>query len=265
MTAPPSLKHVRVEMDAGVASVTLNQPEKRNPLSAETIPELVDALEWCQDSAEARVVVVTGAGDRAFCAGADLGGFQAAESEVDRHHERGRLASLFVLMQQLGKPILGRINGHALAGGFGLACSCDLLVAVESAAFGTPEINVGVWPAMIQAILARNLPRKVLLEMVLLGDRWSAQQLHQLGLVNRVVADHAELDRVTGELAARLAAKSPAILRLGRDSFYGQQDMEFRAALEYLQAQLTLVTLTEDAREGIRAFFEKREPEFKGR
>ncbi len=210
------------------------------------------------------MVVLTGAGDKAFCAGADLASFNADVPELARHHGRHGFVDLFLLMQELGKPLLGRINGHALAGGFGLACSCDLLVAVESATFGTPEINVGVWPAMIQAVLARNLPRKVVLEMVLLGERWSAAQLKEVGLVNRVVADQAELDAVTGELARALAKKSPSVLRLGRDSFYRQQDMEFRSALEYLQAQLSLVTLTEDAREGVRAFFEKREPDFKG-
>jgi enoyl-CoA hydratase len=168
-------------------------------------------------------------------------------------------------MEELGKPLVGRINGHALAGGFGLACACDLLLAVESATFGTPEVGVGVWPAMIQAILVRNLPRKVVLEMLLLGERWSAEQMREVGLVNRVAGSLQELDAMTSEICAALVSKSPLVLRLGRDSFYRQQDMEFRAALEYLRSQLTLVTLSEDAREGVAAFFEKREPEFKGR
>jgi enoyl-CoA hydratase len=168
-------------------------------------------------------------------------------------------------MEDLGKPIVGRINGHALAGGFGLACACDLLLAVESATFGTPEIKVGVWPAMIQAVLARNLPRKVLMEMELLGEPWTAARMYEIGLVNRVAASLPELDILTRDVAGQLARKSPAILKVGRNSFYRQQDMEFRAALEYLQSQLTLVTLTEDAREGVAAFLEKREPEFRGR
>ena len=248
-----------------VATVTLNRPEQRNPLSTGMLRDLRTALGWCRDEPEARVVVLTGAGDRAFCAGADLGSFEARTPELQRHHDRHQFVDLFLLMQDLGKPVVGRINGHALAGGFGLACACDLLLAVESATFGTPEINVGVWPAMIQAVLARNLPRKVLLEMELLGERWTASRMHEVGLVNRVAASLEELDAATAEVAGRLARKSPAILRVGRDSFYRQQDMEFRAALEYLQAQLTLVPLSEDAREGVAAFFQKREPEFKGR
>jgi enoyl-CoA hydratase/carnithine racemase len=262
--APP-LDHVLVTSAGRVATVTLNRPEQRNPLSAGMLRDLRAALAWCREEPDVRVVVLTGAGDRAFCAGADLGSFDTGTGELQRHHDRRAIVDLFLQLQDLGKPVVGRINGHALAGGFGLACACDLLLAVESATFGTPEINVGVWPAMIQAVLARNLPRKVLLEMELLGDRWSAERLRELGVVNRVAATLEELDTVTAEVAGRLARKSPAVLRLGRDSFYRQQDMEFRAALEYLQAQLTLVTLSDDSREVVASFFEKREPEFKGR
>jgi enoyl-CoA hydratase/carnithine racemase len=183
---------------------------------------------------------------------------------LELHHGRHALAELFLEMAELGKPIVGRINGHALAGGFGLACACDLLVAVDSATFGTPEINVGVWPMMIQALLVRKLPRNVVLEMVTLGERWTASQLHSYGLVNRVVTAD-KLDETTREVAAALAEKSTAIMRLGRDSFYRQQDMDFKAALEYLHSQVTLVTLTEDSAEGRQAFFEKRKPQFKGK
>jgi enoyl-CoA hydratase/carnithine racemase len=263
MTAP-ALDNVLVELGDRVATVTLNRPEQRNPLSAGMRRDLRAAFAWCKREKEVRVVVLTGAGDKAFCAGADLAGFATDASVLERHQASHDFVELFLEMQDLGKPIVGRINGHALAGGFGLACACDLLVAAETATFGTPEINVGIWPAMIQAVLARNLPRKVLLEMVMLGERWTAAQLKELGLANRVVPA-AELDQATAELTAALAKKSPAVMRLGRDSFYRQQDLEFRAALEYLHSQLTLVTQSEDALEGVRAFLEKREPEFKGR
>ena len=265
LTETPTLEQVLVSVEGHAATLTLNRPEQRNPLSSIMLRDLAAALRWCQGEPDVRVVVLTGAGDRAFCAGADLSSFDGGMTDLERHRSRDLFVDLFALMDSLGKPIVGRINGHALAGGLGLACACDLLVSTDTATFGTPEINVGVWPAMIQAVLARNLPRKVMLEMVLLGERWTAAQMKAVGLVNRVVADHAALDQVTGEIAAALAKKSPAVLRLGRDSFYRQQDMEFRAALAYLHSQFTLVTLTEDSKEGIKAFFEKREPDFKGR
>jgi enoyl-CoA hydratase len=265
MSSLPNLEYVLVGVEDRVATVTLNRVDQRNPLSDGMLRDLLAALAWCRASADVGVVVLTGAGDRAFCAGADLSSFETEIPELDRHRGRHQIVELFLLLQELGKPVIGRINGHALAGGFGLACSCDLLIAVEQATFGTPETNVGLWPAMVQAVLARNLPRKVLLEMMLLGDRWTAAQLKELGLVNRVVGSHPELDAVTSEIAGRLARKSPAIVEIGRSSFYTQQDMEFRAALEYLHSQLSLVSLSEDAREGVRAFFEKRDPRFGGR
>ena len=262
----PELEAVLVRLDGQVATVTLNQPGKRNPLSTAMVRDLQAAFDWSRDEPGVRVVVLTGAGDKAFCAGADLGtSFDAGASELERHHGRRRIADLFLALRDLGKPVVGRINGHALAGGFGLACACDILLAVESATFGTPEINVGVWPMMISAVLARNLPRKVVLEMMLLGERWSATRMQQAGLVSRVLPDLAALDAATAELSAALAAKSPAILRLGRDAFYRMEDMSLEEALAYLHSQLTVVTLSEDTKEGVRAFLEKRPPEFKGR
>lgn len=260
----PDLENVKIEARDHRATITLNRPEQRNPLSAGMLRDLLTAFSWVRDDPDIRVAVLTGAGDRAFCAGADLSSFDAQVTEVERHLGRNLFVQLFVLMNELGKPIVGRINGHALAGGLGLATSCDILVAVETATFGTPEINVGVWPMMIQAVLARNVGRKALLEMLLLGERFDAQNAREIGIVNHVVPA-AELDATVDGIAARLAKKSPIVLKLGRDAFYRTQDMEFRAALEYLQAQLSLVTLTEDTREGVAAFFEKREPEFKGR
>ena len=262
MADKPSLEQVLVSADGHVATVTLNRPEQRNPLSATMLRDLAAALRWCRDESDVRVVVLTGAG-RVFCAGADLSSFDGDMDEIARFQSRELFVELFILMAELGKPIIGRINGHALAGGFGLACACDLLIAVDTATFGTPEINVGIWPMMIQAILTRNVPRKVLLEMEMLGSRWTAAQLQAVGVVNRVVG-HELLDATVAEVAQTLAKKSPVALRLGRDSFYRQEDMDFRAALHYLHGQFLLVSQTEDSREGIKAFFEKREPEFKG-
>ena len=264
MTEFPRLEEAALAVEGHVATITLNRPEQRNPLSAVMLRDLAAAFRWCQAEPEVRVVVLTGAGDRAFCAGADLASFDGGMTDLERHRSRDLFVDLFTLMASLGKPIVGRINGHALAGGLGLACACDLLVSTDTATFGTPEINVGIWPMMIQAILARNLPRKVLLEMEMLGDRWTATQMEAFGLINRVVP-HDQLDSAVKDIVEKLAKKSPVAMRLGRDSFYRQQDMEFSAALAYLHSQFTLITLTEDSKEGIRAFFEKREPDFKGK
>jgi len=264
LTEFPPLEQVLLAVEGHVATITLNRPEQRNPLSAVMLRDLAAAFRWCRHEQEVRVVVLTGAGDRAFCAGADLAGFDGGMTDLERHRSRDLFVELFALMASLGKPIVGRINGHALAGGLGLACSCDLIVSTDAATFGTPEINVGIWPMMIQAILARNLPRKVLLEMEMLGDRWTATQMEAFGLINRVVP-HDQLDGAVKDIVDKLAKKSPVAMRLGRDSFYRQQDMEFSAALAYLHSQFTLITLTEDSKEGIKAFFEKREPDFKGK
>jgi len=259
----PSLEQVLLAADGHIATVTLNRPDQRNPLSATMLRDLAAALRWCRQETDVRVVVLTGAG-RVFCAGADLSSFDGEMTGLERYRSRDLFVELFILMAERGKPIVGRINGHALAGGLGLACSCDILVSIDTATFGTPEINVGIWPMMIQAILSRNIPRKVLLEMEMLGDRWTAIQLQSLGVINRVVA-HDQLDPTVNEIAKQLARKSPIAMRLGRDSFYRQEDMDFRAALHYLHGQFLLVSQTEDSKEGIKAFFEKREPDFKGR
>ncbi len=263
MSDRPTLEQVLIGVNGNVATVTLNRPDQRNPLSATMLRDLASAFRWCKDEAGVRVVVLTGAG-RVFCAGADLSSFDGDVSAVEKFRSRDLFVDLFVLMAELGKPVVGRINGHALAGGFGLACSCDILVSTDTATFGTPEINVGIWPMMIQAILSRSIPRKVLLEMEMLGDRWTAAQLQALGIVNRVVRQD-QLDSAVSDISQALAKKSPVAMRLGRDSFYRQQDMDFRAAMHYLHGQFLLVSQTEDSREGIKAFFEKREPDFKGR
>ena len=167
-------------------------------------------------------------------------------------------------MRRLGKPVIGCVNGHALAGGLGLALSCDLLVAADPATFGTPEINVGLWPMMVMAIVGRNLTRKRAAELYMTGERIDAATALSWGLVNRVVP-LAEVRRTAWELARGLTEKSPLIMRLGRDAMHAIEDLDFESALAYLHAQLTVVTLSEDAAEGTRAFLEKRPPRFTGR
>src|ERR687891_918327 len=171
----------------GVATVTLNRPDQRNALNAELLAGLVGAMKRVRDEDEVRAVVLTGAGEKVFCAGADLGGFAADAPLVDKHFASDLFLNFFRLMPRLGKPTLCAANGHVLAGGMGLALSCDLLIAKESATVGTPEINVGAFPYMIMAIIYRNVPRKKVNEMMLLGERLSAEQAVEYGLANKVV------------------------------------------------------------------------------
>jgi enoyl-CoA hydratase len=248
----------------GVATVTLNDPEKRNMLSAQMLLELVEAMKTARDSEEVRAVVLTGAGDKAFCAGADLGGFGADVPLVQKHFASDLFLEFFRLMPRLGKPSLCAANGHVLAGGMGLALSCDLLLAKEGATFGTPEINVGAFPYMIMAIIYRNVPRKKVNEMMLLGERISAEEAVELGIANRAVPAE-EFEAAVADWAGKLASKSPVLMRLGHDAMYRQQDMALDDALEFLRSQLSLTFSTEDIVEGVSAFFEKREPEWKGR
>lgn len=255
---------VKYEIAEGVATVTLNNPEKRNMLSGQMLAELVDAMKRARDDEQARAVVLTGAGDKVFCAGADLGGFAADAPLVAKHFATDLFLEFFRLMPRLGKPSLCAANGHVLAGGMGLALSCDLLIAKEGASFGTPEINVGAFPYMIMAIIYRNVPRKKVNEMMLLGERLSAEQAVEYGLANKVVPA-GEFDAAVNEWARVLASKSPVLMRLGHDAMYRQQDMAVDDALEYLRSQLSLTFSTEDIVEGVSAFFEKREPQWKGR
>ena len=253
-----------VDVSDRVATLTLNRPEQRNALSAQLLAELVDAMKAARDDEQVRAVVLTGAGDKVFCAGADLGGFAADAPLVDKHFASDRFIELFRLMAELGKPTLCAANGHVLAGGMGLALSCDLVIAKEGATFGTPEINVGAFPFMIMAIIYRNVPRKKVNEMLLLGERLTAEEAVEWGLINKVVpAD--EFEDAVSDWAGQLAAKSPVVMRLGHDAIYRQQDMAFGEALEYLRSQLSLALSTEDILEGVQAFFEKREPNWKGR
>jgi enoyl-CoA hydratase/carnithine racemase len=213
---------------------------------------------------QVRVVVLTGAGDKAFCAGIDLAGMADGAGWTELHDGRGELGRLFVDLWELGKPTVARVRGYALAAGFGLAVACDLVVAADDAQFGTPEIDVGVWPYMITVPLCRAMPRKTALELMMTGRRVTADEGHRLGFVNRIVPVDG-LDAAVDELAAALAAKSPSIMKLGRESFYAVWDQHGEDALRLLHAMLTITTQTDDSAEGIRAFAEKRPPRWTGR
>ena len=252
------------DVASGVARLTINRPERRNAMSWAVLTELRDAIAAAKADADVRVVVLTGAGDKAFCAGADLTGMRSDANYVEVHDARGELARLFHDLWALGKPTIARVRGYALAGGFGLALACDFVVAADDARFGTPEIDVGLWPYMITVPLVRSMPPKKVLELMLTGRRVGAAEADRLGFVTRVVPV-ADLDEAVDELAETLASKSPAIVKLGRDSFYAVWDLAARDALAHLHAMLTITSQSEDTAEGIAAFAEKRAPQWKGR
>lgn len=251
-------------LDSGVLTLTINRPERRNALSWSVITGLRSAVLGAATDPEVRVVVLTGAGDRAFCAGADLGGMAADSSQADVHAARGELARLFEDMYALGKPTIARVQGFCLAGGFGLALACDLVIASDDSQFGTPEINVGLWPYMITVPLCRSMPPKKALELMMTGRRIDAAEGDRLGFLTSVVAPH-ELDAAVDELASTLASKSPAVMKLGRDSFYDVFDQPASEALRQLHPLLSVNTTFEDTAEGITAFMEKRPPVWRGR
>jgi len=250
--------------DAGVATITLNDPDTRNALSADMLADLIAAFERARGEAAARCIVLRSSHEKTFSSGANLGGFAGETPLVEKHFGSERFVGLFKLIGELGKPTLCVADGHVLAGALGIALACDLIVASERATFGTPEINIGTFPFMIMALIYRNVPRKKANELLLVGERWSAQEALAAGIVNKVVPA-PELEAAVREWALKLAGKSPVIMRLGKEAMRRQLDMPLDDALDYLRAQLTLAMSTEDIVEGVSAFFEKREPQWKGR
>ncbi|MBL8923989.1 MAG: enoyl-CoA hydratase/isomerase family protein [Myxococcaceae bacterium] len=256
-------REVRYEVEGGTARLTIDREAARNALSPLVVKQLFEGLEQADADPAVRCLVLTGAGSRVFCAGGDLGGM-TGDGFLSSHEGRRGYGLLLQRFQQVKKPTIARVNGHALAGGLGLVLACDLAVASAEAGFGTPEIDRGLFPMMLMALLQRHLGRKRSLELVLTGERLTAQQAVEWGLVNRVVPA-AELDAATKALADKLAGKSQAILGLGRRSFFTAEDLPLAQAVEFLSGQLSLNVLTEDAAEGVTAFLEKRAPKWNDR
>jgi len=256
---------VRYEVTGdGVATIALDQPETRNALSNELLTDLTGAFELARADDAVRCVVLTSTHETVFSSGGRLDQFSADVPLVHKHFATERFPRLFATIMELGKPSLCAVNGHTLAGALGLALACDLIVAKESATFGTPEINVGLFPFMIMSLIYRNVPRKKANELLLLGERISAEEAREIGIVNRVVLD-ADFNDVVDDWARKLASKSPVLMKLGKDAMHRQLDMPFDEALDFLRSQLSIAFTTEDVQEGVKAFFEKRDPHWTGR
>lgn len=266
MSAPTDTDSALVltELRDSVLWITLNREERRNALNDEVAGRIAEGLRAGQADPKVRAIVLTGAGSKAFCAGGDL---QASGSDspfqVDPAHPQNPIIELFKTFEQTTKPTIARVNGHALAGGMGLMCACDLAVAVDTATFGVPETGIGLFPAMILPYMLRAMPRRKLLEWCITGARWTAADAYEAGLLNRVVPPD-ELDSTITELLGVIVDRSPAAIRLGKMGFHAMEDMTLAQAFEFAQVALPNMARTQDAAEGFRAFKEKRPPRFEG-
>ncbi|KPM52005.1 enoyl-CoA hydratase [Frankia sp. CcI49] len=255
---------VRYECDArGVATITLDDPATRNALTDQLVDELIGRLEQARLDSSVRVVVLTSSGDRVFSSGGDLKSFAEDSSLIARYAGLDRFPRLFRLLGRLGKPSICAAGGDVLAGAFGLALACDLIIARAGVRFGCPEINVGVFPFMISALIYRSVPRAKANELMMTGQLISAEEAERLHVVNAVVHPDqfaTDVDRWAGLIAAR----SPLLMRMGKDALDATRDQPLDDALGYLQAQLALAFATEDFQEGVAAFRARRQPRWTG-
>ncbi len=244
-----------------VAYFTINRESKRNAISPEVIDLFFKYLDKAENDENVRVISITGAGKKAFCSGADLSGAMTSPDGVDGFK---KYANLIKRLAGCPKPTVAKVNGYCLAGGTGFMLACDIVIAADHAKFGTPEVNVGLFPMMIGAIIFRNVPKKKAMKMALLGDRLTAEQALDMGMVTDIFpAD--KLNEEVNKVLKALVGKSPIGMKIGKDAFYKVMDMDFEESLDFLSEQLKVIAATEDAKEGITAFLEKREPNFAGK
>jgi enoyl-CoA hydratase len=259
------MSDIESTLSDGVLRLTINREEKRNALSADVMRGMYDAVRGMTGDDGIRVILIASAGERVFCSGADLAIMGAESTGLEQHEGRGLLARLVVAMRECPVPVVARVQGLCLAGGTGLAMGCDVVLARESAAFGFPEVDRGLWPFMVSALLARHVSPKHAMDRMLIGDRFDAATAYEMGMVSRVFPDET-FDAEVDAYVAKLAASAPAAIRLGKAAWIAATETSsLGVALEAMQAQLSLLTTTKDVTEGIAAFFEKREPRWTGR
>ena len=253
------MSDLKVTSESGVLRLHIDREPKRNALNGDILRGILAAL---ADPGDARVVLLTSAGDRVFCSGADLVQMAPDATGLEVHEGRGLLREVVLAMRDCPLPVVASVQGLCLAGGVGLILGCDIVLAAEGAAFGLPEVDLGLWPFMVSALLGRHVSPKRAMELMLSARRVPAAEALEMGLISRVVAD---LPAETEQLAASLAGKPPVAVRLGKAAFRAAMESSLDAGLEAMQAQLSLLNTTEDAAEGVGAFLGKRKPEWKGR
>jgi len=259
------MSDVLVERRGAVQWITINRPERRNALNEQVVKAIDAGIAQAVEDRDCRAIVLTGAGEQAFCAGADLQkNVQGGAFDVDFSRPRHYIVDLFKRIQECTLPIVARVNGHAMAGGFGILCACDMAIAADDIRVGTPESKIGVTPMMILPFMLRVLPPRKLQELCVTGEQFSAADGLEMGLFNYVVP-RAELDAKLDWLLKRITDKSPAAVRLGKQAFNATRDMGLREALEYSQAMVPVMSSTEDAREGKLSFQEKRPAVWSGK
>lgn len=246
-------------IDNGVARITINRPEQRNALNSTVLSALRQAIQDAGQNSEARVVTLTGAGEKVFCAGADL---KAAGSSKSTDFGRGDYRRLLLSILECPKPTIALARGHVMAGGLGILLACDLSLACDDIHFSTPEIHVGMFPMMVLALLYRHVGRKKAIEMMFLGEQMPAASALQYGMLNQVFP-RSQFDARAEEFLTKLVTKSPTILRLGKEAIRKSENLALPEALEFLESSLARLMESEDSQEGIRAFIEKRKPQWK--
>ena len=251
------------ELSDGIATVTLNRPERLNAISGGMLSSFSRAFREADHDRNVRVIVLTGAGDKAFCAGADLQNSGAAFA-MDFSKPNVDYADLLRLSQNATKPAIARVGGVCMAGGMGLLCMTDMAVAADHVIFGLPEVKVGVFPMQVLSLLQSIAPRRLVSEWSMTGEPFDARTAQAAGLLNYVVPA-AELDAKVDWLVSRLVDKSPTAIRRGKYAMRAIASMSFDESIAYTESQIALLAMTEDAKEGLKAFGEKRKPSWTGR